>query len=556
VEGIELQVAFAGHRRAGELGERAALEAKIALCLNLLAAAGVTRARLLTGLAPGADELAAEAWRRAGMGPVHAIFPFLSEGAEGQVGPTGLAQSATWLDGGAARAAGFSPHLAQTRWLLANADLLIVVWSGRAPRGSGGTADAVRLAMEAAMPILWVNPEQDGLKLIRPLPPHHPARLLATGEALRMAGGSIVAAMDAKAIRETLAVEAPAPPGRIEESGLEAWLHGWLWRAFSLFQRIVGGRPTPEPQRAAPADLATQTGYRLITGAYHAADRRASRLAAVHRSEQILLLAAAVLAASLGATPVFWPALKFHALVGELIVGLAALAVWWTAERSRGHEQWTEMRRLAEQLRLNRAGWALGLSTGHAGSPAMRQEHRRLGRPILRQAAPPSGRFDAYRTGAWARWVMDEVVVGQAEYHERQGARNRRIAHRVQLAANTGFAILLVSLAAAALSTLPAASITGFRMPPWLQAAAVAVGVIVPAIGAASMALEARLQFDEQADRSAALARRLRDLAAEVGDEPGLEAAQGAFRDAAEWLLAEADQWREGSGRRRLLLGS
>ena len=176
----------------------------------------------------------------------------------------------------------------------------------------------------------------------------------------------------------------------------------------------MGGRPTPGPQRPPPADLAAQTGYQLITHAHHAADRRVSRLGAVHRSEQIFLLAAAVLAAALGASPVFWPALKFHALVGELIVGLAALAVWWTAERSRGHEQWTEMRRLAEQLRLNRAGWALGLSTGHAGSPVMRQEHQRLGRPILRQAAPPSGQFDSHRIGAWARWAMDEVVVGQA----------------------------------------------------------------------------------------------------------------------------------------------
>ena len=33
-----------------------------------------------------------------------------------------------------------------------------------------------RLAMEAGMPVLWINPDQEGLKLIRPLPPHHPAR--------------------------------------------------------------------------------------------------------------------------------------------------------------------------------------------------------------------------------------------------------------------------------------------------------------------------------------------------------------------------------------------
>jgi len=550
---IQIQAAFAGHRRASDVGDPARLEAKLAASVEILKEAGIGRARLLVGLAEGADSLAAKVWRQAQLGPCHAILPFLQEG-RGRVGPTHAAQTGTWLDGAASEETGANPHLAQTRWLLAQADVLIVVWSGKARRGAGGTADAVRLALESGIPILWINPTEDGPRLIPPLRLHHWADAGELMERLPTATTPIVAAVEAQALRDLMDLQPRPAPGTERLGRLDAWLERWLWRTFALFQSAVGGRSPARPARPVPEDLAAQPGFQFITLALRAADARANHLSAVHRSEQILLLAAAVAASVVGATPVFAPALKLEAVIGELGVGLFAFAVWWAAQRSRQHEQWTTARRQAEQLRVNRAGWTLGTSTRRVGSPSMQHEHQLLARPILRQAQPPLGAYDAARIAAWTPWAMDELVAGQADYHRRQGERNRRISHRVQVAADAGFVVLLIGLAAtAALAAWPASVRALF--PGWLAPAAIAVGVIVPAIAAACIALEAKLQFDEQAERSARLVERLSDLAAEVGEAPGLMQAQGAFRAAAEWLLAEADQWREGAGRRRLSRG-
>jgi len=78
--------------------------------------------------------------------------------------------------------------------------------------------------------------------------------------------------------------------------------------------------------------------------------------------------------------------------------------------------------------------------------------------------------------------------------------------------------------------------------------------VIVPAIGAASIALEAKLEFEEQAERSTTLVARLDELADRL-PAPNLEALQATARDAIEHLLSEADQWREGARRRQLTRG-
>lgn len=554
---VQLQVAFAGHSRPGDLGNLEALEAKVEQALHRLRAAGIKHARLMTGLAEGADKMVAEAWRRRDMGPTHAVLPFLDE-AEELVGPGAVAQTATWLDGEQAHEIGCSPHLVQTRWMLSHAELLIVVWNGLEGRGAGGTADAVRLALDAGVPILWINPREPELNIIRRPPLHDPVSFLELHETLQAGRGSIVAHADVETIREALELARPQST-EIEvrgHSGFENWLHRWLWRSFWVFQRMAGGRlpPAKRPAIPPPADLAAQPGFIAIGEAFAVADAHAGRLAAIHRSEQILLLGAAVAAATLGALPYFNYALKVPAIVAELILAIAAFGVWRVSDRARWHEKWTGARRLAEHLRLAQVGWALGVATGRAGSAALQQEHRRLGRAILRQAQPAHGRYDPRRIAAWASWGVHELVNGQADYHRREGHRNHLIAKRIQLVENGSFAILVLVLATAAIAAAVAASM-GHHAPGWATSMAGAVGVIAPAIGAAAMALEAKLQFEEQAERSSAVAARLETLADALPSDLTLEAAQGAIRASAELLVAEADQWQEGGGRRRLFRG-
>lgn len=554
---VQLQIAFAGHIRPADLGDPSAIERKLAGAVHRLRAAGVRHARLITGLADGADQLAAKVWTKARMGPVHGVLPFLNEGEE-MVGARRLARTGTWLDGAGARGAGCNPHLVQTRWMLSHSDMLVVVWNGQEGRGAGGTADAVRLAMSASVPILWVNPLEDEPCLIRRPTLFDPTALLELHEVLRTGKGSIVTFADAGAIREALELADPAPePAPRPETGFDKWLHHWLWRTFAGFQRLAGGRKEPSTRTPIPPppDLASQPGFATITQAFHAADLHAGRLASVHRSEQILLLSAAVLAATIGAVPFFDKHLKEPAIIAELILALAAFGVWFSAARARYHEKWTGARRLAEHLRLAQAGWALGVTTGRAGSSAVLQEHRRLGRSALRQAPPAQGRYGPERVSAWAAWAIDEIISGQADYHRREGRRNERIAHFIHKIENFAFGTLVVVLGVATAAVIHGA-ITGRHVPDIVIAIAGAVGVITPAIGAAAMALEAKLQFGEQSERSAKVADSLQHLADALPGDMTLEAAQAALRGASEVLVAEAEQWQEAGSRRGLFRGA
>lgn len=128
----EVRVAFAGHNRPEDLRDQTTIEAALRRTVDLICAAGVERAVLTTGLAEGADSLAVKVWSERGLGPVHAVLPFLTEepGAE----QPDVAARRTVLDGAAIEAKGRSPHLVQTRWLIEDADLLIVVWNGEVAR--------------------------------------------------------------------------------------------------------------------------------------------------------------------------------------------------------------------------------------------------------------------------------------------------------------------------------------------------------------------------------------------------------------------------------------
>src|SRR5258708_37078210 len=121
------QVAFAGHNRPEDLGDPAHISTGLETAFAMLAQAGVDEARLITGLAPGADLLAAEAWTASGLGPGHGVFPFLDDTV---AGPTAaLMEAGPWLDGRATESLGRHAYLAQTRWACGAAARLAARWT-------------------------------------------------------------------------------------------------------------------------------------------------------------------------------------------------------------------------------------------------------------------------------------------------------------------------------------------------------------------------------------------------------------------------------------------
>jgi hypothetical protein len=80
-------------------------------------------------------------------------------------------------------------------------------------------------------------------------------------------------------------------------------------------------------------------------------------------------------------------------------------------------------------------------------------------------------------------------------------------------------------------------------------------GSIVPAIGAAGMALEATLSLSEQAQRSRVLAGRLEGLSSHHAPEARLERLQAIAKSAIRLQRVQEDHWAEDAARRRLLRG-
>ncbi|HEX5378147.1 MAG TPA: hypothetical protein VFW47_06210 [Phenylobacterium sp.] len=558
-----IQVAFAGHNRANDLGHHPTVIEGLDAAFRLLRDAGASQARLLTGLATGADELAADAWRRAGLGPTHAVFPFLDDPDAPPISPEGLAQTATWLDGAATELNGRNPHLRQTRLIVETSDLLVVVWTGERARGAGGTADAVRSALEMGLPVLWIKPSAPGLlRLIRPEDLPSDFDFTEFLEALNAGHTAHIETASPDNLRAALNLDARKADEVAEARSSEAstgwwtrldnWLHGWLWKTYGAFRRAVGGPPGPWTEGpAVPADLASQPGFVILTQAYLEADRHANRLAAVHRSEQILLVFAMVTAALVGSSPAVWPELKVSAVMVELMLGLGAFWVWSSAAQARQHERWSEERALAEQLRLERAGWALGVSLVSTHTKPVRREHGDVGQDTLRNAGLPEGRFDPDRVRDWGRWAMFELVNGQSAYHRSLSSRDGRIAHRIHLVENTSFVLLLIILSSYLVVHMAMHALTG-ELPHWVSGVVTMASTIVPAVAAATMALEAKLEFNEQSERSQAIAERLDKLAASLGEAPSFSDLQGAARTAMRWHLAQESHWREGAGRRRL----
>jgi len=543
------QVAFAGHNRTEDLGDPAAAFASLKSAFAMLAAAGVSEARLVTGLAPGADLLAARAWSEQGLGSIHAVFPFLDSTLE--AGSESLMESATWLDGKASERLGRNPHLAQTRWLIGVADLLVVVWTGEHARGAGGTADAVRLALEHGIPVLWVEPG-DGtpLRLIRPEHLDEDFGFLEFLDELQFGREPLVRPATPLSLHEALAdLGLAEPPEEIEED--DPGRNQPHSRTYAVFRRWLGGRAPPFEGRPTPPDLLAQPGFQRLTRALAIADTKASALGALHRSHQIILLAVAIVMALVGSSSALWPQVKVLTASIELLLAIFALLVWVDSERDARHERWGEARRLAEDLRRERVAWTIGVSTIPHGiglasvRPARRQ--RRL-------AGLPTGPFGPERIAGWGAWAVDELIAGQAHYHRGQALINGRVSHRVHQIENASLAILMTVLLVYVLAAF-GFSVFRAQTPHWLGGLVTMAGAIVPAIGAAGLALEATLALGEQAQRSRVLAARLEVIAADARDAGSLEVVQAASKAAMRLQQAQEDHWTEGAVRRRLFRG-
>lgn len=542
----ELRVAFAGHSRPEDLGDLKGVDAGLIKAFALLKGLA-TQGVLLTGLAAGADQRAARLWTQAEMGRIHAILPHLEVDLDPET--AGLAEAITWLDGARIEAEGRNPHLSQTRWLLEDADLLIAVWTGEAGRGAGGTADAVLVALRRGIPVVWVKPGKTAtLNLILPDALDDDFGFLEFLEQLKHNRAPLVRPATLESLQSAIAGPSAPPPIEFEtRSFVDKVLDATLWRAFEVYSRVMGGAKSSfERSIAVPPSLYIQDGFAILVQAYEAADRRAGRLAAVHRSQQVFQAGVMIVAAAVGASPAIWPQIKIYAVLTELALALVTFAVWFTAVRSERSRRWGEARRLAEQLRLEHAAWALGISTRDERPSKDDGAASHIAWAYRRAAGSPEGRFDADRVADWGAWAMNQLVDDQIRYHKGHGHLNHRLSHTSHLLENTVFWLFIVLLGGFAI----AYTLDHEALPHWLGGVVMLAGAVTPAFGAASLALEAALAFSEQSRRSDHLVHELQAIAERVAPDSDLERLQQAARAAIRLQVSMEDRWSEAAAHR------
>ena len=340
-----------------------------------------------------------------------------------------------------------------------------------------------------------------------------------------------------------------------------------LWRAFSAFKTVVGFPPPMAAhvtQPELPADVARQSGFILLSRALDEAEGRADRLSNAHRSQQLILLALALLAVIVG---VFAPAnarpgARLMAIGSQLVLAIGILILWSLARRGHRHRRWSDARRMAERLRAARATFPLGVDIADDRAAGAQTWTEWRARAVIRAAGVTCGVLDQAEVTARARWAAAALIEGQALYHAREAQTARTISARIQRLGSTGYVTLIIALFLAAgaaallafdahLSAAMRGDIAGF------VAGVTVLSVIVPSMGAMGLALEATNGFSEMADRSAQLAPAFEEFAARMKAVDPIPAplAQEILRQAASLAVSDADSWRQRLVQRRLTHG-
>jgi hypothetical protein len=128
--------------------------------------------RLHTGLASGADQIAAESARSSGY-RVHAVLPFSTDeyrddfaaGDELDAFERALAAADEIVALPGTRAAPEDAYVLVGKAVVEAADVIVAIWDGQAGRGPGGTAHVVEMARESSVPVIHIGVDQSSDKI-------------------------------------------------------------------------------------------------------------------------------------------------------------------------------------------------------------------------------------------------------------------------------------------------------------------------------------------------------------------------------------------------------
>lgn len=521
---------------------------------------------LLSPLADGADQIVAEAGLDRGFG-LHAILPFAREHYRATLDDAGDRTRFDTLIERADRVLELPgeqndethAYVMTGRATVAHSDLLLAIWDGELPRGRGGTADVVELAVRRGVPVIHVDPQGKS-----------PTSLLWSGfdpavvtEKLQK---TVRRPFDARHLALYLTAVA-LPPSDPDERRFARVFAGEKMPRFRMrieypLLLAIGGRARFDPRTMREAHCAAAVSEEweifrhhcagahdvdpfldVLRTSYSWSDQLAGRFAQTYRSGHILNFGLGGIAVCIGLTSNILSQFLLQFAVVEGVVAAMILLNTRLGVRNEWHRRWLDYRQLAERLRPMRSLKLLALAApdppGTSANPTPRRWTEWYALAVWRAMGCPAGRIGPESAGELAKAVAAYEIAPQVAYHRKHARQIDLLDHRLErISAALFWITLVISLIVVAGAALRPDLVNKYG--PWLTL----VGAGFPALGTAIFGIRFQADFGGSAVRSDNTSKALCNVEAEL--RSGVPLARGAdlVEQAARVMLADLDEWR------------
>ena len=546
-----LQIGVIGHRALPEADMELLTHAATQALASMIAAArqalpeparAKLQLRCLSSLAEGSDCLLAEVAMAQGCS-LAAPLPFQrAVYAKDFTDPVALvrherllalASSVYEIDAAGAKA---ESYLAASRIMLAQSDIVLAIWDGEAERGIGGTAQTIREALLADIPVVVIAAQA----------PH----------GLHVPGDSTAATPQAQIVEWMNHLLSPAPVVKARQDALAHYLAEpvkaaplatWFVRGVERWL-LVAARPEPQPQNEPPPELPSSVDdpLRLFDSVVEphrrSFDLLATRYAALYRSAFTVRLLAVLPATAFGIISLYAaPTLANLGLSGQLLVLAVTLIIAGLDARLGWHRRFVAYRYLAEHLRQSRL-LALFGGTGALAPPHLDRKPLpedwadAVLRRIVRAAGLPSlnggGGFIA-AAGA----IICHEMAEQRDFYLARAAKFAVLGQRLKVAGTVlyiaGFGFTLLRLVLGPVSHVPGLATT-----------LALLAMIAPALSPVFFGLRSWNEYASLSDRYLATGHRLSRLLHLYRLHPANRAKlETIATTAAALMLAETKEW-------------
>ena len=522
--------------------------------------------KLVSSLAEGADVLAAEAVLESG-GRLSVCLPFPEEVYRKDFGLNEWARTQALIDRADSVAAlsgtdagDASAYEQAGRIVLSQSDILIAVWDGEAARGRGGTTQVIAEAVALHQPVIHIDAQG-----------RHPPELLWSGLHDAVPDRPSIDGVQRADARKTLPGLITAlcePPEGPDRAALTRFIDpaegtgrrslGWpllffltgarSWRRTAFHPPTAAQsedwmRPHLEP--FAECGSLSERLEALLLPRFCRADARASKFALRFRSSFVTNFALAGIAVLLALTGLLIPKLKIFLIALELLVIALIIMNTRGANRINLHRLWLDHRHLAERMRLLVVSSALGRLSLRDVEDGTRFPGwvSWYARATARELGMVRTRFDADYL-ACVRRAMLGLIEEQVSYHGGNAHAMHRANHRLHSAGDWLFIGTILACAGYLTYAFPFGK-PGHVAGIGVTEAVTFITALFPALAAALYGIRTQGDFAATGERSALIARQLRQLGVAIETDPvSYNHLAERSRRMSELMLAELGQWR------------